>query len=258
MPLKRPAAGMNSGSEKVYVEEASALDNFYTGAFNSDAMHFDPLLVGHAFIIWTRFPKWVTDEYPNIKQLIQKNFRSFDGLQDVELTTAGVQEGFTQNEYHVAQNINAKPNQFTLKALEYSGSPMRNAYTHWVTGIRDPQTGIATYPKAYGYDYRAFNHTAEMMYIITRPDADNTEKDIIEFAAYWTAVMPKKIPWGHLNWAQGQHTVPVEIDMPFSGILHVSPAVDEAAIELYRAGAHGFAFEEEAAYSPDNANTTAA
>jgi hypothetical protein len=243
---------MNSGSEKIYQEAASREANFFNGGTNDDAQFYDPLVTGYALIIFTRFPVWVEKEYPNCKTLLQKNFRGFDGLQDIDLNTNGSQEGYSQNEYHVALNMSAKPNTFNLKHLEYSGSPIANLYTHWVTGIRDPRTGIATYPKKYDLEYAAKNHTCELMYIVLRPDADNKDKDIIEFACYWTNAMPKRIPMGHWNYAKGQQTSDIEIDMPFSGVFHRSPKVDEAAVALFRQGAHGYDFLEENNYDPAN------
>jgi hypothetical protein len=193
----------------------------------------------------------MTETYPNFANLTQKNFAGFDGLSDLELSTAGVTEGFSPNEYHVAQNLGAKPSQFTLKHLEYSGNPVKNAYQHWVTCIRDPRTGIATYPARYQQDYMAINHTAELMYIVTRPDANNYEnKQIIEFASYWTAVMPKKIPLGHFNYSKGTQNAPIEIDIPFSGVMHIGKNVDDAAAALLKAKSYrSYDFEEQDAYN---------
>jgi hypothetical protein len=236
----------------VYSEKSSAEANFYTGAFDADAQYYDPLVVGYAFIVWTRVPEWVEKEYPNFRMLTQKNFAGLDGLADIEINTIGVTEGFSANEYHIAQGIAAKPSQFNLKHTEYSGSPIKNAYQHWVTGIRDPRTGIATYPKKYNLEYRAKNHTGELMYIVTRPDANNKEGNIIEFAAYWTAVMPKKIALGHFNYAKATQNAPNEIDMPMAGIMNLGPKVDEAAVSLLRSGKVGFDFVEEGDYAPAN------
>lgn len=253
MSLIKPGAGMNSGSDAIYDEKNSAKENFWTGDYNTNEQYYDPLLVGHAFIVWTRFPSWVEKEYPNFKMLTQKNFAGIDGLTDIELNSAGNTEGFSQNEYHIAQNLNGKPNTFNLKHLEYSGSPIKNGYQHWVSGVRDPRTGIATYPKQYQLDYSAKNHTAELMYIVTRPDANNyADKKIIEFACYWTAVFPKKIPIGHFNYTKATQTTPIEIDMPFSGVFHIGAKIDEAAVALLQQGAHGFAFENENEFVPGN------
>jgi hypothetical protein len=236
---------------------SSGQDNFFTGSFNDNNLYHDPFLMGQAVIIWTKIPKWVQDKFTDFENLTQKNFRGFDGLSDIELNTAGVTEGFTANEYHVAQNLGAKPNQFTLKALEYSGSPIRRAYQYWVSGIRDPRTGVSTYHADGGPSYAAKNHTGELMYIVLRPDAGNREDpSVIEFACYWTAVMPKRIALGHLNWAVATQNVPVEIDMPFSGVMHQGPAVDQKALKLYQGEKVPYYFETEDAYVPGPVGTT--
>jgi hypothetical protein len=255
MPMEKPGDKINNGaagSDPVFdMANSPKQDNFWVGAFNSDMQYFDPLIVGYAFIIWTRLPKLMTEVYPQFANLTQKNFAGFDGLSDIELQTAGVTEGFSPNEYHVAQGLGAKPSQFTLKHLEYSGNPIKNMYQHWVTSIRDPRTGIATYPKRFEQDYRAKNHTGELMYIVTRPDANNYEaKQIIEFAAYWTAVMPKKIPLGHLNYTKGSQNAPIELDIPFSGVMHIGKEVDNAAQTLLANNdRRSYSFEEQDEYN---------
>lgn len=252
MSMDKPGTKINNAAAPTVWDQAGTptQDNFWVGAFNSDWLYFDPLLVGYAFIIWTRLPKLITETYPQFANLTQKNFAGFDGMADIELTTAGVTEGYTTNEYHVAQSLGAKPAQFTLRHLEYSGNPVKNMYQHWVTCIRDPRTGIATYPKQYDQDYRAFNHTGELMYIVTRPDANNFDgKQIIEFAAYWTAVMPKKIPLGHFNYTKGTQNVPIELDIPFAGVVHIGKNVDDAAQDLLASPSYrSYDFEEQQEY----------
>jgi len=115
-----------------------------------------------------------------------------------------------------------------MLSTEFSGSPMRNLYTHWVSGIRDPETGIARYPKEYGVNYSISNHTGEFLYVMTRPDADNTSADIIEYAAYFTHAMPTVINLDALNFTSGTHDG-VEIDQPFAARMHMSPKVDAFA-----------------------------
>lgn len=223
-------------------EKITTRADFYNGTTNTNDLFFDPLITGYSIIIFTRFPTWVRSVYPDAPILLQKNFAGFDGNNDMELGTADVQEGFSQNAYQIAQNIGAKPNNFSLKHLEYSGSIIGQIYTLWVTGIRDPDTGIATYPQRFGLDYAAFNHTAELMYISLRPDANNIERPIVEFASYWTACFPKKIPISHFNYTKASQTAPIEIDMPWSGVMHIGPGVDQAAYALLKANAGGRSF----------------
>jgi hypothetical protein len=236
-------------------------DTFFTGEFNSVDLYYDPLVIGYAFIIWTRLPKWLETEFPAFKKITQNNFAGFDGLSDIELTTNTVTEGFSVNEYNVAASIGAKPSSFNLKHLEYSGSIIRNMYMFWSSMIRDPRTNIAVYPKIASEEsekeYRAFNHTGELMYIVTRPDANNyeTEKGNIEFAAYWTAVMPKKIPIGHFNYTKGSQETPIEIDMPFSGMMHFGKNVNAKAKELLKdEGARLYSFDTENDFNTDSWN----
>ena len=169
---------------------------------------------------------------------------------DMEINTAGFTAGFTTNELHVAQNMGAKPNSFNMKHAEFSGSPMSTMWQYWVSGIRDPETGIATYPKIAGVDYALKNHTGELMYIVTRPDADNFERNIIEFAAYFTCVMPKRIIMNHWNYTKGSQETPIEVEQPLSGIIHWGPNVTKVASDLIKNGNIGFEFMHENEWHP--------
>jgi hypothetical protein len=120
----------------------------------------------------------------------------------------------------------------------------------WISSIADPETGIATYPKVYGLDYSAKNHTGEMMYIVTRPDVNNVEKRNIEFAAYYTNVMPKKIPLSHFEYSQGEHNL-VEIEIPFAGNMHISSKVDNYAQRLLSTS---YSFVTQGLFDPEKAN----
>ena len=204
--------------------------NFFLGQFQSDTIVRDPLVSGFAFIKWLNVPKWVGDQYGNFKEMTEKNLRAFSGINDIEMNTFAIQEGFTGSENMFAGGAQMFQG-FSMTHREYSGSPIRNAYTHWVSGVRDPVTGVATYPKKYGVEYSAANHTGELIYIMTRPDADNTANGkVIEFACLYTMVMPTKIPLGHLNFQAGSNDG-TEIEMSFVGVPHIGPEVNKIAVE---------------------------
>jgi len=239
-----------SGNSGKSIIENSSNANFWQGAYNSGDMYYDPLITGFAFMVWTRLPDWVTKQFPNFANLTQKNFAGFDGFSDLELNTAGFTAGFTTNELHIAQNMGAKPNSFNIKHAEFSGSPMTTMYQYWVSGIRDPETGVATYAKEAGIDYSIKNHTGELMYMVVRPDADNVERNIIEFAAYFTCMTPKRINMGHWNYTKGTQETPIEIEQPFSGIVHWGPKVTAKAYTLLKSNI-GFTFLHENDWDPD-------
>lgn len=202
--------------------------SFFRGSPNWNNLNWDPLITGYAFVNFVRFPKWVAKAMPGAKEYLEKFFKSFQGLSDLELQTSAMPYGFAANEYQVAANMQKQNTEFTLRFEEMSGSPVRRTMEYWISGIRDPETGVATYAAKFGIDYMAKNHTGDLLYILTRPDANNIEMNNIEFACYYTAVMPSRIPYSHLNYEQGQHEVqPLEI--PFKGVFHRSPQVDEYA-----------------------------
>lgn len=210
---------------------ASKNGSWFTGKMNTQILDFDPLVTGYAFFVWTKLPFWVKDTYPNFQYMTQKNFKAFEGISDIELQTAQYTHTFNANAYEYATSIQKGNTQFTIRHQEFSGNPIKNMYQFWVTGIRDPETDIALYPRAFGCEYGAKNHTGELLYIVTRPDANNVQHHNIEFAAYYTAVMPLKVPIGHFGYNQGDHNSP-EIDINMVGDFHIGPEVDDFAAEV--------------------------
>lgn len=213
------------------MNEQRVQGSWFTGKMNTQKLDFDPLITGYAFIVWTKLPFWVQKTYSNFADMTQKNFKSFDGLANMELQTAQYTHTFNANQYEYATSLQKQNTNFTLKHQEFSGNPIKNMYQFWITGIRDPETDIAVYPRAFGCTYGAKNHTGELLYIVTRPDANNVERNNIEFAAYYTAVMPTTLPIQHFAYNQGDHNSP-EIDINFVGDLHLGPEVDNFAYDV--------------------------
>ena len=225
MSLKKPSASINP-----FNYAAASTPGFFQGQFQSDTIVRDPLVSGFAFVKWLNVPRWITDEYKDFTAITEKNLRAFGGLNDIDMNTFAIQEGFTGSENHFAGGAQMFQG-FSMTHREYSGSPIRNAYSHWVTGVRDPVTGVATYPKNYDLEYTAANHTGELLYIMTRPDADNVgNSKIIEFACLYTMVMPTRMHLSHLNFTSGTNDG-AELEQQFVGVPHISPAVDELAAE---------------------------
>lgn len=221
-------------------------DNFFTGSLQTGANSFDPYVSGYAFIFWLKTPKWILNG-DSFKKFSQKNFKSFQGLSNIDLETEGLKMGFTGNETHYTKSIGNKPAEFTLKYQEHSGSPHTATYNHWVSGIRDPRTGIATYPKEFGLEYHSSNHTGTLLYVVTRPDANNFEGKNIEFAALWTHVQPKRINLEHFQYEQGSHDVS-DLDQPFSGYMSFGPKVTDFAAG-YVSGSNKYQFLTESDFN---------
>lgn len=230
---------LNKVNEKISTFDAKPSNpssNYFQGQFKSSApIDRDPLVTGYAFIKWLKVPGWVEKEFPEFIAMTEQNFRAISGINDVDMNTVEIQEGFSGSVNKFAGSA-AMFEGFQLTHREYSGSPIRSAYTHWVAGIRDPVTNIATYPKAYPeFEYTAKNHTGELIYIMTRPDANNNNNaKAIEFACLFTMVMPTRIHMGHLNFQAGSNDSAPELEQQFTGVPHIGPAVNQIAIDWFK------------------------
>ena len=238
------------GNIRVFDANLASNESFYNGTLNFKQLEFDPLITGYAVIIWDKVPSWVESEYKGFRAMTQKNFKGLTGLEDMQLETREYEYGFNNNQYNFVGGITKNNTEFTLRHQEYSGSPIKNMYQHWVTNIMDPETGISPYGRKYGLDYSAKNHTGSLLYIVLRPDVNNIEKKNIEFACYWTNVFPKKLPIAHFEYSQGTRDQ-VEIEMPFSGTLHISAAVDNYAREKLK---ESYSFITCGMFDPQNLN----
>lgn len=213
-----------------------ATDNLFAGVWRLDQSNldkFDPFISGYGFVMWTKLPAFFTETIKTqFKNLTEKNFKAFSGVGDMTLSVEDMTMGFNGNAYGVATNIQKENTSFTLTHYELAGSPVRELYQHWVTGIRDPETGLAHYHGKLNatMQYSAKNHTGELLYIVTDPSGAAGGASGIEFACYYTNVMPTKIPQDHLNYSSGDHS-PSEVQIDFRGNYHQSKDINALAVK---------------------------
>jgi len=249
--LKGTAFHLASKSENGTQPELQNSTYFYSGDINKYNKTMDPLITGYSFIVWTRLPNWffkaTNETFGNFAKLTQTNFRAYSGVNDMELQTEDYALGFAGNNHSVAKSMQ-KWNEFSVTHREFSGSPIMNCYKMWISGIRDPRTGLATYPNFAEGDereYNHYNHSGELMYMVTRPDAMNPDINPVEFAIYWTEVIPTKIPLAHFNYTQGDNAIH-ELEIPFKGHPNLGPSVYDAAWKLLKSdSARGYMFRSE-------------
>lgn len=215
----------------------------------------DPLITGYFFMKWIYIPAWVSDPFGGdiiVKQMLQKNVKSVQGLGSNTLNTSATTAGFTTNETHWATSIQ-KATGFSTNVQEYSGTPMSKLFTHWIHGIRDPRTNIATYPTwTTEGEYGAKYHTAEAIYIMMRPDAYNSTAGSagknIEHAVYLTNVMPTVVPRDWLNATGGTNDL-VEFEQQYTADQHDSPAVINKAKDLVSVQSNDYIFTTEGGWT---------
>ena len=170
--------------------------SFFTGVDDQVNLYLDPIVTGYAFIYWVDLPNWFEKDadLKYFKQLSEKNFRSFQGINSIELNTAQLQTGFAGHEINAVTGISRQNTEFQIGHKEFSGSPMTKMYQKWISMIRDPRTGVALYPKLYNVEYGARNHSGQLLYIMTRPDATNAGKNVVEYACFYSNVVPTNVP----------------------------------------------------------------
>ena len=227
MPLKPYAQGAYSQEGVAQGAFAESAD-FFTGVYNGTTLPVDPYISGYAFIKWLKIPDWVKEANSGFEAMTEKNLRAFTGMDDIEIGTFAVNNGFTVSELMFPGAVQM-PQGFTMTHNDFSGSPVAAAYTYWASGIRDPSTGLCTYPKEHGVEYNSRNHTGALLYIVTRPDANNKENTkIIEKAAYFSAVWPMKIALSQYNYTAGTNESP-PVEMTFAAQRHIGQKVEEYA-----------------------------
>jgi len=212
-----------------------ANSTFFTGVDDLIKLNQDPIVTGYSYIVWLKLPSWFEKD-PDLKYfktMTEKNFRSFQGITEITMNTQTHQTGFGGAEFDVVTGITKGNTDFTLAHKEYSGMPVRKMYQKWVSYIRDPRTGIAIYPKLFNVDYGARNHTGQLLYIMVRPDANNTAKNIVEFAAFYSNVFPTSIPIGELNFELGTQDSPI-MTIPFKGFVELGPDVEIYAQKILK------------------------
>jgi len=218
--------------------ESNPGDNLFQGMWklgHDNLPEFEPFLTGYAFMIWTHLPLFCDEGWKNrFRIFTERDIRSFSGHSDLTLEFEEVTQGFGGNALPYATNMKKDETSFTMRFYEKAGSPIRNMLNYWLTGIRDPETGLATYHGKIEdgtFQYTAKNHVGELIYIVTDPSGGvNKDGSGIEYAEYWTNVIPTKIPRSHLDMEKNSHAL-VDIDVEFRGNWHYGQKVNELAVK---------------------------
>lgn len=117
-------------------------------------VQFNPYETGYAAFIICGIPKFMemlaasNTKYQSLVDnwvhIIEYEFKSFDGLQDLNADT--IQLGDDLNNINVINKVNMQSaSEFTLTYDEKSGSPLTKFAKLYLTGIKDPRTQVKTY-----------------------------------------------------------------------------------------------------------------
>lgn len=194
---------------------------------------FNPYIQGTSRIFMYTCPYFMEWGFPaqteSFKSIIETGYTRIDGIGDISVDFVDFEGGFAAQKFSNVSLSRDDTDTITITVYEQTGSPVREFLDTWVTGVRDPRSGVAhyhgmllqhgeVYPQAtvenankarvpkvpYGEKY----HTAEFIYYTLTPDMQD-----IEYACMLAHAFPTKVPKNHLNFEKGvRDNVPMDIE----------------------------------------------
>lgn len=211
-------SGVDSDMSKYMVTndgDYSKFSYFLTGvdvtSQNLDQMN--PFIRGYARLFMYKKPYFMEKAFPELtnrfKSYIETGFRSVNGIGDIQVDFTTFEGGYTGQKFETVQIATDQTDTITIGLYEMSGSPCTEFLTTWITGVRDPRTGIAHYhgnvmgPLDDATDkirYGEKNHTAEFVYFVTDPTGK-----FIEYACLLAHCFPEKVDRDQYNYDTNSH-----------------------------------------------------
>ena len=189
---------------------------------------FTPYIRGVSRIFLHKPPAFMLERFPDMtrrfKTYMETGYTSVDGIGDITVDFTDFEGGFAGQRYSTVSLSRDETENITIQLYELSGSPIREYLDTWITGTRDPRSGIAHYHGVIaekGADYYSEkNHSAEMIYVNLDPTAIN-----IEYCAMFAHMFPTRVPKAHLNYEKGNRDNAL-LDIEFRTTKYESPAIN--------------------------------
>ena len=189
---------------------------------------FTPYIRGVSRIFLHKPPAFMQERFPDMtrrfKTYLETGYTSLDGLSDISVDFTDFEGGFAGQRYSTVSLARDETENITIQLYELTGSPIREYLDTWITGTRDPRSGIAHYHGVIaekGADYYSEkNHTAEMFYVNLDPTAIN-----IEYCAMFAHMFPTRVPKAHLNYEKGNRDN-AQLDIEMRCTKYESPAIN--------------------------------
>ena len=211
-------SGVDSDMSKYMVTndgDYSKFSYFLTGvdvtSQNLDQMN--PFIRGYARLFMFKKPYFMEKAFPDLtnrfKSYIETGFRSVNGIGDIQVDFTTFEGGYTGQKFETVQIATDQTDTITIGLYEMSGSPCTEFLTTWITGVRDPRTGIAHYhgnvmgpldDATEKIKYGEKNHTAEFVYLVTDPTGK-----FIEYACLLAHCFPEKVDRDQYNYDTNSH-----------------------------------------------------
>ena len=163
-----------------------------------------PYVPGVARFFMHTTPYFMANQYPemttNFKSYIETAYKSVEGIGDLDASFIDIEGGFAAQKFSNISSVTDSTDEITVQLYEQTGSPVREYLETWMTGARDPRSGIAHYHGGIdaGIEYSEKYHTAEFVFY----DLDPTARKI-EYACMFAHAFPTKVGRSHLNYTSG-------------------------------------------------------
>lgn len=218
-----------------------------------------PYIPGIARLFMHKEPVFMQVAFPtetdNFKSYIETGYKSVQGINDLSASAESIQGGWANQQYEILTSVQDDTTEITIGLYEQTGSPVREFLELWLTGVRDPRSGVAhyhgvvetpthlstgLYTKGTNTSYKEMgnyneknniyvpycerNHTAEFVYYDLDPTAH-----YIEYACMFAHAFPKNVNKDFYNYNSGERS-PVESSVQFSVMKYESRYINDLAI----------------------------
>ena len=225
-PLQTTASSNNMDWMKTNQKDYSKFRYFLSGVdvTRQNLSMFTPYERGYARLFVYNMPVFMEKFFPELtkrfKSYLETGYRSVNGINDLSVEFTEYEGGFSGQKFSNVSVSHDDTDTITIGLYELAGSPVREFVETWITGVRDPRSGVAHY---HGHvatpahpadnvnyiDYAEKNHTMELIYFTT----DATAKRI-EYACLLAHCFPSKSDRDQLNYESNSHdTAEVELEL---------------------------------------------
>ena len=263
--LTNPGANYMKKNTKSYKELSYFIAGIDVTDQNLDQL--TPYIPGIARLFMHKEPIFMQVAFPsetdNFKSYIETGYKSIQGINDLNATAETIQGGWANQSYEILTSVEDSTNEITIGLYEQTGSPVREFLELWLTGVRDPRSGVAHYhgvvetpqnanskngeylsadkytmeqmgvanaKNHYASSNQIYvpycerNHTAEFVYYDLDPTAH-----YIEYACMFAHAFPKGVKKDHLDYSSGERS-PVEMSVQFSVMKYESRYINDLAV----------------------------
>jgi hypothetical protein len=195
---------------------------------------FTPYVQGISRIFVYNKPVFMNEVFPTLTDdfttAIESGFTRISGLSDITVQFIDFEGGFASQKFSTPSLATDDTESVTISIYEQSGSPMREYIETWISGVRDPRTGVAHYHGAIrdggvtksgqALAYTDKNHTMECFYATLDPTAVN-----LEYGCMFAYMFPTRVTKSHYDFEKGNRAE-VLLDLEFRTMKYESPAIN--------------------------------